>query len=64
MIAKIIKALIENELEGLHILKLKGNENVFRVRKGSLRIIYQKEENGEIVLLVVERRNEHTYKNF
>lgn len=41
--------------------KLKGREDIFRVRKGDFRILYRL-EGGAIFVLAIERRNEGTYK--
>ena len=40
--------------------KLKGYENIFRVRKGKLIIIFSKEK-GDIFILAIERRRDTTY---
>ena len=40
--------------------KLKGHENIFRIRKGKIRIIYRLQD-GQIYLLAVEKRNDNTY---
>ncbi|MFH1820514.1 MAG: type II toxin-antitoxin system RelE/ParE family toxin [Candidatus Nealsonbacteria bacterium] len=48
----------------LNIQKLKGPEDIFRVQKGNIRIIYRKTVTGEIFVLAVEHRSEKTYKRF
>lgn len=48
---------------GLDIQKLKGYKDIFRVRKGDVRIIYQKLERG-IFILAIEHRSEKTYQGF
>ena len=45
----------------LHIKKLKGRENIFRIRKGNIRIIYHMEKET-ISILSISRRKEDTYK--
>jgi len=45
----------------LNIKKLKGHNDIFRVRKGNIRIIYHL-ESGKIKLLAIMRRNEKTHK--
>ncbi|MBI5230334.1 MAG: hypothetical protein HY981_03500 [Candidatus Magasanikbacteria bacterium] len=50
-------------LLGVDIKKLKGREDIYRVRKGKIRIIYRTSADG-IYLLAIERRSETTYKNF
>lgn len=64
IIATILHRLQANSLVGLSIVKLKGSEDIFRIRKGSIRIIYRKNKNGDLFLLAIERRNEQTYKDF
>lgn len=61
LVKEILKKIDSNDLRGLDIKKLKGGKNIFRARKGTIRIIYQiKEEN--IFILAIERRSEKTYK--
>jgi mRNA-degrading endonuclease RelE of RelBE toxin-antitoxin system len=57
-LAKIQKEKIKD----LDIKKLKGRSDIFRVRKGSVRIIFQK-KNENILILSIERRSDKTYKN-
>ena len=62
----IVKCLLQKiqtgETEGINIKKLKGNENLFRIKKGKIRIIYRTEEK-KVFILTIERRSEKTYKN-
>ena len=59
--AKETITLIEHgDITGLDIKKLKGYENLFRVRLGSLRIIYEI-KNGTYRALSVTRRGSKTY---
>lgn len=48
---------------GLDIKKLKGQSDIYRVRKGKIRIIY-KINLETICLLAIERRNDNTYSGF
>ncbi len=58
---KIIFARLKRrDFKGLNIKKLKGREDIYRVRKGYLRVIYYNKE--EIYILALERRSERTYK--
>jgi mRNA-degrading endonuclease RelE of RelBE toxin-antitoxin system len=58
----ILNKIKSGNFSGLDVKKLKGSNNLFRVRKGSMRIIYLKNEK-DIILLKLERKNDHTYKN-
>jgi mRNA interferase RelE/StbE len=61
-VKNIFTALKTNNMQGLDIKKLKGYEDVFRVRKGDIRVIYRKTSGG-IVILEVGRRKERTYRD-
>jgi mRNA-degrading endonuclease RelE of RelBE toxin-antitoxin system len=60
-IKNIIKALQLGRFDNMDIKKLKGFADVFRVRKGGLRILYQL-LGGRIVILKIDKRKEDTYK--
>ncbi len=62
-IKKLLSLLSSGDTKGLDIKKLKGRDDIYRVRKGRLRVICR-QINGDIFLLVIERRNEGTYKDF
>ena len=61
-IKEILARLQAGSFKNLDIKKLKGRNDIFRVRKGELRIIYRLSENKEIYIMAVERRSEKTYK--
>lgn len=62
----VIKLLILriklDDIEGLDIKRLKGHADLFRVRKGRIRILYRK--NSTCFLIIrIDRRDKNTYKN-
>lgn len=61
---KAVKALLlkikSNNLENLDIKKLKGYRDIYRVRKGKLRIIF-KTSGEDVKILALEKRSEKTY---
>ena len=61
----IVKLLIMriklDDLDGLDIKQLKGHTDLFRIRKGRLRIVYRKSPT-EFLIVRIDRRNEKTYK--
>lgn len=57
----LIEAIISLNWQNLDIKKLKGYQNIFRVRKGKIRVIFAKNKK-DISILVIERRREDTYK--
>lgn len=62
---KIIEFLLERIISlnwrNLDIKKLRGYDDIFRVRKGKIRIIFTKGKK-EIYIIAIERRSEKTYK--
>lgn len=49
------------DIQQLDVKKLKGRSDIYRIRKGSLRIIYHSSKKGKITVLALERRNDTTY---
>lgn len=63
ILKQILHRLDSNELLGLDIQKLKGQQNIYRLRKGNLRVIYLQTKNS-FEILAIERRSEKTYRNY
>jgi len=59
-VREVFEKLISNKAQGLDIKKLQGRDDIFRVRKGDVRIVFRK-NSGMISILLIERRNEKTY---
>ena len=57
----LIEKIISLEWHGLDIKKLQGYADIFRLRKGKIRIIFYKRKLG-ISIINIERRSEKTYK--
>lgn len=57
----LIEVIVSLNWRDLDIKKLKGHLNVFRVRKGKIRIVLTKDKK-DISILSIERRSEKTYK--
>ncbi|MEK7087267.1 MAG: hypothetical protein AAB648_01715 [Patescibacteria group bacterium] len=57
----LIKKIISLNWQGLDIKKLQGYEDIFRLRKGKLRIIFYKHKSS-ISIINMERRNDKTYR--
>lgn len=58
---EIILRIKDSHLENLDLKRLKGKDNIFRVRKGNTRIIFSK-QGKTIKILAAERRSSHTYR--
>lgn len=56
----LIARVISQNFFGLNVKKLKGENNLFRVRKGDIRIIYFHNDKT-VSILEMERRNDNTY---
>ena len=61
-IKAILTEIKSGKTEGLDVKKLKGREDIFRVRKGTLRVIYRILESSDIVILEIARRSDTTYR--
>ncbi|MCR4260838.1 MAG: type II toxin-antitoxin system RelE/ParE family toxin [Candidatus Colwellbacteria bacterium] len=62
LVKDVLFKLSANNLQGLDLKKLRGAEDIFRARKGALRIIYRK-EGSKLFILAIERRQENTHKD-
>ena len=51
-------------LNGLDLAKLKGTDDIYRVRKGDLRVIFRKTKDDVIMILAIERRSDTTYSKY
>jgi len=60
-IKKVLHDLKARNLSNYDIKKLKGRKDIFRIRKGKIRIIYRIDEGGGIYLLTIEKRSDTTY---
>ena len=60
-IERILSDIENGDVLQYDLKKLKGYDNVFRIRQGSMRVIYRRAPNGELILLAVNRRNDTTY---
>ena len=58
---EILIQINKGDFRGLDLKKLKVRDDIFRVRKGDMRIIFRK-KNDSIMVLTLERRDSKTYK--
>ncbi len=58
---KILLQIESGNFEKLDLKKLKAKHDIFRIRKGSMRIIFSK-TGGNIKILSLERRTSKTYR--
>jgi mRNA-degrading endonuclease RelE of RelBE toxin-antitoxin system len=63
-VVKIVtEHIIQGNFEGLDLKKMTGHKNIYRVRKGTIRIIFEYNDK-DVSILKIERRNEQTYRDF
>lgn len=62
VIEELTNKIIDRDFTGLIFKKLKGLRNLFRIRKGKIRIIFELKDKEEPTILTIERRREDTYK--
>jgi len=60
----ILGAVKKKKFQGLGIKKLKGYDDIFRVKKRKIRIIYRLTKAGDIFILAIERRSDTTPNKF
>ncbi len=58
---QILELIKRGKLQGLDVKKLVGRSDVYRVRKGDLRIIFE-QYSDEIRIIALERRSTTTYR--
>lgn len=61
-VKEILLLVSVSSLETLGVKKFRGRKDIFRVRKGKIRIIYRSEKSGIIFVLAIERRSEKIYR--
>jgi len=61
LIRKILKDVLELNLQNYDVKPLKGYKEFFRLRKGDIRIIFAKEKNIGVVIDIDYRKD--VYKN-
>jgi len=57
---EILLQIDKGDFKNLDFKKLKGRNDIFRVRKGDMRIVFRKKDS--IKILSVERRGSKTYR--
>jgi mRNA-degrading endonuclease RelE of RelBE toxin-antitoxin system len=60
-VKEILQEIERGSFDNLDIKKLKARQDIFRVRKGNIRIIYQ-EIKDKFFILTIEKRSDKTYK--
>ncbi len=64
LIKTILLKIKSGFLDGLDVKKLKNCEDIYRARKGKLRIIFKRTDDKNIYILAIERRSDNTYGKY
>jgi mRNA-degrading endonuclease RelE of RelBE toxin-antitoxin system len=64
VIKGILLKIKNGSLSGFDLKKLKNCEDIFRIRRGKLRIIFKKQDDGQYFILTIERRSDKTYNSY
>lgn len=59
---RVMQLIIGQNFLGLDFKELIGQRHLYRVRKGSLRIIFKMDRSGTVHILSLERRADTTYR--
>lgn len=60
----VLEKLEAGDMHGLDMKKLIGRQDIFRVRKGNIRIIFQRTKTSSLFVLAIERRSDATYRKY
>ncbi len=60
LVKDLLYKIKNNKLDNVDIKKLKGRDDIYRVRKGKIRIIFRI-HTEETYLLAIERRSDRTH---
>ena len=61
-VKELLEKLQSGQTDGLDVKKLRGRDDIFRIRKGKIRIIYRCDKNYRLFVLTIERRSKATYR--
>lgn len=64
LIKSILLKVKAGDFSGLDLKKLKNCTDIFRVRKGKVRIIFRQDSADNYFILAVERRSDNTYNKY
>ncbi len=63
IIKEVILLLSKNQIDNLNVKKLKGSTNIYRARKGNIRIIFSKEKDV-VKIMQISKRDDQTYSKY
>ena len=63
-ISSIVSKIISRDFSGLDIKKMKGHKNLYRVRKGNIRIVFVDNNSDDPYVIFIGRRGDSDYEKF
>lgn len=60
----VLLQIASGRLVGLDFQKLRGHRDLYRIRKGRIRVIFRKRSDGGYSILTIERRSDTTYRDY
>lgn len=64
LLRQIMERIINGDFSDMDVKKLKAADDVYRVRKGTMRVIFRQRTDKGFDILAVERRSDITYSRF
>jgi mRNA-degrading endonuclease RelE of RelBE toxin-antitoxin system len=63
LLLSLVRRLTVRDYYGLDVKQLKGQQNMYRLRKGRVRIVFYQDESS-FRLVSVSNRDDQTYRDF
>jgi mRNA-degrading endonuclease RelE of RelBE toxin-antitoxin system len=63
LIKELISKIVSGDYGNLNVKKLEGHNDIFRLKKADIRIIFSK-NNKTIEIISISRRSEKTYRDY
>lgn len=63
VVINLIEKIISGDLEQLDVKRLQGYSDIYRVRKGNLRVIFRKTA-ADTLIMEITRRSDTTYRKY
>ena len=61
-VIEVVRLIESGQLANLDIKKLRGVPGIYRVREGKIRILYRPKETGGGNIIMIDRRDDQTYR--
>jgi len=62
-VEKSLTDILSKNISHYDVKKMRGHANLYRIRVGQIRIVYLELKN-DVQIIMIDRRNDHTYNEF